>query len=258
MALVEKTGSRKVTITKAGLQAVRIFNSDWAERYGVAPKIGDPFPDLSGLFVSSVDIEGIGKNVVGGGYTKALITAQYDSPESSEAGQKTDVIYNQSIQFGGEMRTRAGGRWKDCKDPVKEDGIGGTFYPLIEYTFDMNVADRDEYIQKLRKVIGKVNSDVWAGGDIEHWLFQGANMRDITDETGRRLWVVSFNFVYNEKISWQKGWHVECAWNGTNIDRNNVRARWEELQFKPEDGGDEYTEKLYETTAFNEIVSDKT
>jgi len=256
VARIEIRGSRKATITKSGIQAERQFKCDWDERFAVAPKIGEPFPDLLGCYCSSIDFEGIGKSVATGGYTKCLIRAQYDSPESSQNQQKVGVPFNQSLQFGGEMRTRAGGRWADCKDDIKEDGIGGTFYPLIEYTLEMTVADIKEWVRKLRRAIGKVNSDVWASGEIEHWLFQGADARTITDEDGNLLWVISFNFVYNEKVSWQKAWHVECAWNGKTIDRNNVRARWEEVQFKPEEGGEEYTEKLYETTEFNDIIPD--
>jgi len=252
MARKELYLTRKTTFTAEGITGERKFYCLWDERLAVKPNIGEPYPDFPGLYCSSVEIEGTGQTTDTGGHTHAFITAQYTTLDRAKQ-QQTGATVNRSLQFGGEMLTRAGGKWKDCKQDIPADGIGGQFFPRVEYTHEMTVSSITEWVKKLLKAVGSVNSSSWLGAEPGTWLFQGATARDFVDDNGAKKWSLDFSFVYNP-IGWQKQWHKECPTDQKgNINFSVARGRWEEVLYVKENGI-QYTEKMYAEYDFNKIV----
>jgi len=250
MARVELYGSRNVTYNEDGIMGQRRFVCLWSERFAVKPAIGEPFPDLSGLYCSQVRIEGTGQSVAGGGHTHAFIYADYTTRTTSRQ-QTTGRLFDESLEFSGEMLTRAGGKWKDCEEVVSEVDIGGQWFPRVEYIVEKTYASITEIAKQLLKATGTVNSSTFLGVEPEKWLLQGASASTFVDDKGSRKWRIVMRFVYNE-IGWNKQWHKRCTVDGNN----NVRARWEEILYQPEDGGG-FTEKMYALYDFNQLVPER-
>ena len=139
MPFKELYGSRKVTIASNGLSGERRFLSPWGSAQANAPAIGTPFPGILGLYADSIDIQPYGKAVPGDDAAEhALIVVRYSSLDRTQQ-QQTGRKLDESLEFGGEMLTKAGGKWKDCEVQVKKEDIGGTWYPRLEYTLDATV-----------------------------------------------------------------------------------------------------------------------
>lgn len=239
MALVELSGSRDVIYTVNGLTGKRIFLCDWSERYAVAPKIGDPFPDLIGLYVSNVSLVPFGKNVSTGGHEKCKISVDYSS---AKTGQQDGEVFKESIEFGNEMLTQGGGQFSPSGDDAPADVLRGTYFPELVLTFTKVVGDINKFVRLIRRKITKVNSTGWKGGKKEHWLFNGASASDFVNSSGAKRWRVTFKFMYRTMCSWNEDWNVN----------HNDGARFEEVLYvNPKTGA--YTNKRYERTSFRQF-----
>ena len=245
MALIEKSeGLRPITFATGGCAATRVFTCLWNERYSVMPRIGESHPDMSALRLRSVTISGFGKNVVTGGWDSCKLVCNYSTAQGT--GQQASDHIEESITFGGEMLSRPGGKWKDCEEEVKDTDIAGAWYPRTEYVRIIVVDDINAWISKIKNASGKMNSSSWLGGGKYTWLFQGGDASAFVDQTGNRRWKITLRFIYRE-TGWHRAWHKECTFDGEKV------ARWEELRFKPDGGGD-YSERLYESTNFNSLL----
>lgn len=250
MAREELYKSQSVTFTAEGIQGQRLFISLWDERFAVKPNIGEPFPSYPGLFCTQVRVEGEGQSIAGGGHTHARITADYSTQPKAQQ-QKTGKVIDESLEFAGEMLTKAGGKWKDCKNVVTEKDIGGQWFPRVEYTIEKTVSSITEWAKLLLKAASTVNSTQFLGIEPGHWLMQGASARSFHDELGKKKWTVNMSFIYNI-VGWQKQWHKECDIHG----KNSIVARWEEVLYAPE-GSTKLTEKMYKEFNFNKLVPER-
>lgn len=256
MALIELDGSRTVSVTDSGLSGERLFLCDWPERFGVGPRIGDPFPDRVGLYCSEVRYEPFGQTQSTGGREKCKLIATYTTRDESrgEEAQQDGTVIDESIEFAGEMLTRAGGMWKDCEEEVEVEDIGGTWYPRLEYTVEMVAFNINDWIKKIRKATGKVNATTWRGGQKEKWLFEGASARSFTDSEGVKKWRITFRFIFREN-SWNEGWHGKHD-GGATFEEVLVLPK----EYVPQPGvqppKSAYTDKLYETTNFQALLPD--
>jgi len=250
MARVEIYTSRTVTFTEQGIQGQRKFKCEWSERFAVKPAIGEPFPDLIGLYCTQVKVEGTGQAVAGANYTHAFITADYSSRDTSKQ-QATGAIIEESLEFDGEMLTREGGRWKDCLQDASKETIGGQYFPRIVYTVKKSYASITQIARDLRDATSTVNKSTFLGVEPGHWLMQGGSAETFVDELGKRKWAVTMRFVYNH-IGWQKDWHGRCTKDGVNQEK----GRWEEVLYIPENGTD-FTENKYRDYDFNKLVPER-
>lgn len=248
MAIKELFGSRRVVIAANGFKGERIFlGDDWLTIYAEAPQIGSPFPGSTALFCESVDFEPYGKSTPDDKPSSHVrVIARYTSSDKTrqqETGRKID----ESLEFGGEMLTRAGGYWQECKAKIKKEDIGGTWFPRLVYTIDATVASLvDSEIQKILDATGKVNDTDFLGGPPESWLFEGASARSFYDADGQKLWSLTYRFIYRRTL-WNKPYHGEH--NGGGI--------FEYVVFKEEGDSDDittWTGRLYESTDFNLLL----
>jgi len=250
MARVELYGSRETTFDKEGIVGRRRFLSLWPERYAVKPSIGDPFPDLSGLYCTKVRIRGTGQSVAGGGHTHAFIDADYTTSKEAKQ-QKTGDIVDESLEFSGEMLTREGGRWKDCLQDASKEVLGGQYFPRMVYTITKTYALITEIAKQLKDAIYSVNEGVFLGVEPEKWLLDGATAQSFVTELGQRKWRVTMKFTFN-RVGWNKAWHGRCTVDGDN----NEKGRWEEVLYIPE-GGNAFTEKMYPSYNFDVLVPER-
>lgn len=255
MAIFEKHESRSERIAAQGITAQRVFISDWATRHANAPKIGDPYPDLLGVYCQDVQI--VPYTWADGdpslGPVKAKIVANYSSADSAQ--QQDEDYEAESIDFGGEMLAKGGGRWEGVEasarggaagekqgKPVEENDPGAvTYYPRAEYIKEMVIDDITGWAKKIYKATGKLNSSSFMGGKAETWLFQGADAVKFVDQDGKANWRMTFRFVYRD-TGWNKSWRK---------DDPDVGGKWDKIIFTGEDGEIHY---LYETTSFNTLL----
>lgn len=236
----EKYESRSENITGQGISAQRIFISDWTSRHANAPKIGDPYPDLLGAYCSRVAFEPTGKSTATGPEL-AKIIAEYSSRDISQQ-QDTEYV-DESLDFGGEMISKGGGKWESDDTPVEENDPGAvTFYPRAQYVRTFVIDDITGWAKKIYKATAKLNSDSFLGAPKETWLFQGADVVKFVDSAGAFKWRMTFRFVYRES-----GWNY--TWRKDDPD---LGGKWDKLIFTDEDGKQRYR---YETTSFKRLLT---
>jgi hypothetical protein len=244
----ELYNSRSEQITAQGITATRIFIADWATRHVEAPRIGDPYPDLVGAYCIDVQIEpytwaddGSGHDPASGP-NKAKIVARYGSSDFSRQQQPDDWM-EESLDFGGEMLSRGGGKWESDQKPVEENDPGAVaYYPRAEYVRTIIIDDITGWAKKIYEATGKLNSSSFLGGKKETWLFQGATAVKFMDQDGTFHWRMTFKFVYR-KDGWNKTWRK---------DDPTVGGKWDSIKFTGEDGKEKY---LYETTSFTRLLT---
>lgn len=259
MAFEEKYGSRTVTVTDSGLRGERIFICNWVERFGGGgPQVGDSFPDRTGLYCSEIRYEPFGKGVPTGGTEYCRVVANYTTRDESRGEDATQdgTIIDESIEFAGEMLTRAGGMWEECEQKIEAEDIGGTWYPRIEYTVEMVVDDINKWIKKIRKATGKVNSVTWRGGRSERWLFEGASARSFTTEDGAKKWRITFRFTFREN-SWNEVWHAQHE-GGAQFEVVKLLPKEYVPQTGVQPAASQYTDTLYEKSNFQTLLPDST
>lgn len=247
MAIHELFDSRKENISANGITAQRTFLCDWATRHAESPHVGDPYPDLVGVYCTAVQIDpyswaddGTGHDPATGP-NKAKVVADYSSSDYARQQQPENWI-EESLDFGGEMLSKGGGKWESDQKPVEENDPGAvTFYPRAEYVRTIIIDDITGWAKKIYEATGKLNSSSFLGGKAETWLFQGADAQKFMDSDGTFHWRMTFRFVYRS-TGWNKAWRK---------DDEEVGGKWDSIIFTDDDGKER---KLYETTSFNVLL----
>lgn len=238
--------SRRKQITTSGISATRVFITTWSSytadliNHGI--EIGGLYPD-GDCRVSSIAIEGVGKGHTNGTYDEAKITVGYSS---GSAAERQEVGYSEeSIEFGGEMLTKDGGYFVDCKADAPKEVVGGTFYPRSVFITEVTVDDIHKYAKLLRASVAKINASSWNGAEAETMLFDGANSRKFVNQKGEKRYVITFKFIYREE-SWNKLWHGNCE----------KGAHFETVKFSPFRAGNakQQSNTFYETYSFHKLT----
>jgi len=238
MALIELDRSPTVEYTADGIIGRRFFHCLWSERFAVKPNIGDDFPGVSGLRCSRVRLEPLGQIFAGGNYAECRIVAEYTTADYVQQHESEDYV-KESLDISGEVKRIYGGTWSVNEEAISYEQAISVFYPEAEYVAEVTVDDINEWLPRLFKNTGKINSSIWKGGTALTWLFLGATTSNFQDENGNMKWILSLRFLKRfGGITWQEEWHP--------LPDSEGGGRWEEPTFSDEG-------KLYKTTNFNSL-----
>lgn len=248
MARIELVGSGKITITRTGRTGYRYYKCTWAERYTVAPLIGESFsiadPELR---CSQLDFDPLGKPTGVDTYTYCRITAAYTTDQLDTGA---DPKY--SYDFGGEaLQTVEGRTWdsdgKPCDIPLS------TFYPLISFSLTFVTLAWDT--TTVFNAIGKVNSALWLGAPAGYVLLEGVNAENEYQPDGTTRWRITYRFLYRQRSHnevYRPPKYVTDSWGRPTLDAAGHKTiltagKWD----TPLDAS---SDPLYESTDFSVLV----
>jgi hypothetical protein len=243
MARIELFGTDELSDSKDGITATRLFKSDWAERYLVAPKIGEPFdasdPILCQCRCIGRTFEGIGSVTQTGEYTQCKITARY-----STLALDTSSLPIESFEFAAEALECALGRtWQEtgsmCKTPQ------AVFIPRLEPVFEFVTESFNRVT--IANMVGKLNNSEWMGYPAETLIFEGCSIRQEYSVEGESRWRVILKFLHRP-IS------HNVVWRAPEMEYNDDNKLVPVAGIDGTGGWDRLIPDLYETADFNELI----
>jgi hypothetical protein len=168
MAVKECPEAWEMKFTRAGASAHReLICDDWKTAYTDAPKPGEKYTGFELLTVDSVQFRGLGKPQIGPMgvpiFERARIIVDY-TLEYKKPGRKDGprVSWEYSCQV---LETSGGRVWADTlKKIARDDVVTATFYPMMNVTIDMVMADPPW--SSIQALVGKINTSAWLVYDI--------------------------------------------------------------------------------------------
>jgi len=245
MAWVEIADGWKVTETRTGATATRVFHSDPVAGISL-PSLYQQHPStsLQALYVASRDFSKINKS----GVQKCVIQYAPYTDENPAPGANFDDLPRR-WRIGGEFINIEAGApfyWKSNGNLVNQN----TFKRLINETYiitemvdEMNPASPSGKHAAIINAAGHCNSSSWQGLGKGDWLYIGADIDQQFSASGSPSYRIEHNFASRIVPGASEGWQRIY---------NEVAGDWDQVsnqQVFNEDG------QLYPFTSFSLIFS---
>lgn len=225
--LVNESGRGSVNADPSSDTAVRSFKIAWGDmpafvsalRGGYA-KVNDQLwlyavpnkhPDWSHLYCTSVNFEPLGFPTWDGvsktsDWDYAVVTATYTSLQFDGTAPEPKDLIEEELDIGSRIVNISGYTYKESGGSAeKVEEILTKIIPTLEYS--LRLVDTPSLpggsVALIMATIGKLNSTLFRGADIETLLYMGARARRKQSSQGFSGWTIDHRFKY-QPFSWNK------------------------------------------------------
>lgn len=210
----ESEGWQVIEDRNNGTTAVRVFHDGKDSGSSSLPVMNEAHPTISNIYVGTKTTKKIDRSES----QRATIQYRKFDDDNPSGGSFDDLSRRMTI--GGEMITYdEGGGWywpdqKPVNKRVFKRIVTGT-YQFSEKVAELTTSTNG-VLERILSAAGKVNDAVFQGQAIGDWLYNGADLQQVSDSDSNKEWIVTHGFSFrrpNGEVGdgWQKVWNGDAG-----------------------------------------------